>query len=212
MDLPSHIIEEGAFSFWKNLLMVFIFFTITPIVIGTSLFALVLLNDSPKAESDSASMQLNVYSKSGVRIFASLPTSVPSIGDKIESADARAELIRQYLADFNSPLEPYAYLIVAAADKYKLDFRLTTAIAQKESNLCKVIPPGSFNCWGWGIHSQGTLGFDSFEEGIEVVSRGLREEYLNKGYLTIEEIMSKYTPLSKGSWASGVTKFMNDIQ
>ncbi|KKU47808.1 MAG: hypothetical protein UX67_C0028G0001, partial [Candidatus Woesebacteria bacterium GW2011_GWF2_46_8] len=99
-----------------------------------------------------------------------------------------------------------------AADRYELDYRLTTAIAQQESNLCKIIPPGSNNCWGWGIHSAGTLGFDSFEEGIETVSAGLRKEYLDKGFRTVEEIMSKYTPLSNGSWATGVTKFMSEME
>ncbi|MBI2065977.1 hypothetical protein HYT60_00510 [Candidatus Woesebacteria bacterium] len=134
------------------------------------------------------------------------------MGGEATVTDARPELVRQYLAYWYSPLEPYSNFIVEAADRYELDYRLTTAIAQQESNLCKIIPPGSFNCWGWGIHSEGTLGFDSFEEGIETVSQGLKEEYLNKGFGSIEEIMSKYTPLSNGSWATGVTKFMSEME
>jgi len=98
------------------------------------------------------------------------------------------------------------------ADKYGLDFRLTTAIAQQESNLCKKTPAETYNCWGWGIHSKGTLGFEDYPHGIETVSRGLRKEYLDKGYLTVEDIMSKYTPLSNGSWAMGVSTFMAEMQ
>jgi hypothetical protein len=56
------------------------------------------------------------------------------------------------------------------------------------------------------------LGFTSFSEGINEVSKGLREEYLDKGFSTVEEIMSKYTPLSNGSWAAGVNQFMADMQ
>jgi hypothetical protein len=89
---------------------------------------------------------------------------------------------------------------------------LTTAIAQQESNLCKNYPDGTYNCWGWGIHSQGTLGFSSFTEGIELVTKGLKENYIDKGYLTPETIMTKYTPLSNGSWANGVSKFLSEME
>ena len=84
--------------------------------------------------------------------------------------------------------------------------------SQQESNLCKKIPSGTFNCLGWGVHSKGTLGFSSFEEAIEVVSKGLKENYIDEGLLTPEEIMTKYTPHSDGSWAYGVNLFMNEIE
>lgn len=212
MDTTGSVKEE-TFSFWKNLILITFFFTVTPIALGTSLFSLISLNNlSGKKVESVTSRELSVYPKSGARVFASLPTNLPSIGGEATALDARPELIRQYLEYWGSPLESYAGFIVETADQYQLDYRLTTAIAQQESNLCKFIPPGSNNCWGWGIHSAGTLGFDSFEEGIQIVSKGLREEYLNKGYGTVEEIMFKYTPPSKGSWAAGVTKFMAEIE
>ncbi|MFZ5932677.1 MAG: hypothetical protein ACOYT7_01190 [Patescibacteria group bacterium] len=204
--------SASEFSFWKNLILVTFFFTLTPIALGASLFSLVSLTTYNAREAERTKEEVTTYHKSGARVFASLPTDLPSVDGYITSTDARAELVRQYLAYWGSPLEPCANLIVETADKYGLDYRLTTAIAQKESNLCKIIPPGSYNCWGWGIHSEGTLGFSSFAEGIEVVSKGLREEYLDKGYTTIEEIMSKYTPLSNGSWALGVSQFMAEME
>ena len=209
----SGIVKEDPFSFWKNLILVTFFFTVTPIALGTSLFSLISLNNLSGKEVESVtSREVSVYPKSGARVFASLPTNLPSVGGEATATDARPELVRQYLVYWDSPLEPYSDFIVEAADRYELDYRLTTAIAQQESNLCKLIPPGSNNCWGWGIHSEGTLGFDSFEEGIETVSQGLREEYLDKGFGSVEEIMSKYTPLSNGSWAAGVTKFMSEME
>ncbi len=209
----SGIAKEESLSFWKNLILVTFFFTVTPIALGTSLFSLLSLNNlSDKNVESVTSREVSVYPKSGARVFASLPTNLPSVGGEATAMDAKPELVRQYLEYWGSPLEPYANFIVQTAAKYDLDYRLITAIAQKESNLCKIIPPGSYNCWGWGIHSAGSLGFDSFEEGIETVSQGLREEYLNKGYGTVEEIMSKYTPLSNGSWAEGVNKFMSDME
>ena len=203
----------GDFSFWKNIVLVTFFFTITPLVLGTSLFSLISLQNLSTKQVNKYEIQIEEsFPKSGARVFASLPTDLPAISGVVNGVDARPELVRQYLEYWGSPLEPYSNLLVVTADKYDLDYRLLTAIAQQESNLCKIIPPGSYHCWGWGIHSEGTLGFDSFEEGIEIVSQGIREEYLNKGFRTIEEIMSKYTPLSKGSWASGVTKFMSEME
>ena len=180
-----------------------IFFAVTPLTIGISLFSLLSLNKTPVEKAPAFS---------GIRVYASLPSVFPTVDGTIETGDARPELVREYLNRYGSVLSPLSPLIVEIADRYSLDYRLVTAIAQQESNLCKLIPPGSFNCWGWGIHSQGTLGFSSYEQGIETVSKGLKEEYIDKGFVTIEEIMSKYTPLSNGSWALGVSTFMGEME
>lgn len=198
-------------NFWKNLILAVIFFTVTPLTLATSAFSLVVLRQTQEEEASFLPNLIQVP-RSGVKVYASLPSDFPSISQELTPSDARSEIVRGYLASYNSPLEPYSGLIVEAADKYGLDFRLTTAIAQKESNLCKIIPAGTHNCWGWGIHSEGTLGFASFDTAIEAVSKGLKEEYIDKGYLTPEEIMTKYTPLSNGSWAEGVYQFMNEMQ
>lgn len=196
---------------WRNLLLGIIFFTVTPITLAVSLFSLISLRKNQNRLS-ALSQNYVRSTQTGVRVFASLPSSFPTISGEAQVQDARAEIVREYLSSYNSPLLPFADLIVATADKYGLDFRLITAIAQKESNLCKIIPPRSNNCWGWGIHSQGTLTFPSYEIGIEEVSRGLKEEYLDKGLKTADEIMTKYTPLSNGSWAYGVKTFMDEMQ
>lgn len=204
--------RQEDFGFWKNIILVAVFFVVAPLTIGVSLFSLFSLEKSDLLEKRFNTTNLVISPKSGISIYASLPSNIPSISSSIESADARPHIVGQYLERYNSPLVPYAEYIVQTADKYSIDFRLVTAIAQQESNLCKIIPADSYNCWGWGIHSKGTLGFTSFDEGIDTVSKGLREEYINKGYSTVEEIMSKYTPLSNGSWARGVTAFMEDMQ
>lgn len=203
------------FPLWRSLAFVFLFFTLTPIALGTSFYSLAVLANKPSEGSNEANL-LSIspieLPLSGVKIFASLPAQRPAISGLATVGDARVEIIKKYLERYDSPLLPYAKVLVENADEHNLDFRLVTAIAQQESNLCKRIPPGSYNCWGWGIHSRGSLGFESFEVGIATVSRGLREEYLNKGFETLEEIMSKYTPLSPGSWAIGVNQFMAQMQ
>jgi hypothetical protein len=198
---------------FNKFVTVAIFFLATPLVIAVSLITLITMNVGFKEDiKKPADTKVLSSITSGVKIFASLPSSYPEIAGEVLAADARGEIIKDYLINYNSPLEPYAYLIVNTADKYGLDFRLITAIAQQESNLCKNYPEGTFNCWGWGIHSLGTLGFSSFEEGIEEVSKGLKENYIKEGYVTPEIIMTKYTPLSNGSWAKGVTQFLSDME
>jgi hypothetical protein len=206
--------KEINFRFYKSLSLVVIFFLITPILIGTSLFALFSLKAHPLQPKVLAATESNLIKtpQSGVSVYASLPAQLPSISGTAETADAREELIRQYLKAYHSPLEPYSNILVSEADKYKLDYRLLVAIAQQESNLCKIIPAGTYNCWGWGIHSKGTLGFSSFEEGIETVAAGIKENYLDQGLTTIDEIMSKYTPMSEGSWSFAVNKFMQEME
>jgi hypothetical protein len=136
----------------------------------------------------------------------------PSYNLTPEVSDARPKIVENYLATYNSVLTPLSEYIVKISDMYGLDYRLLPAIAQQESNLCKKIPPESFNCWGWGIHSEGSLGFQSFESAIKVVASGLSTEYIGKGLVTPEQIMRKYTPGSNGSWAFGVQSFMDQMK
>ena len=212
MENPVFSREEDV-GFWKNIILVAVFFVVTPLTLGISLFSLFSLKTSViSAKQNVSSSNLLVSPVSGVKVFASLPAIFPSVSQQITSADARPEILKQYMENYGSPLAPYAGLIVQTADKYSLDYRLITAIAQQESNICKIIPPESYNCWGWGITGSGSLGFSSYEDVIETVSKGIKTEYVDKGYSTINEIMSKYTPQSNGSWADGVNEFMTEMQ
>lgn len=132
----------------------------------------------------------------------------------LEIDDARPQIVANFLKRHNSPLDPdkYGQVFVDIADKYELDFRLLPAIAMQESGLCKAIPPGGHNCLGFGIHSKGTLGFDSYEEGFEAAAKGLKKNYIDQGRTTPEQIMKKYTPSSNGSWAVSVNQWMAEMR
>lgn len=205
--------RKGAeFTLWKRVVFIAVFFLITPIALGTSFISLAALAKTNEVDdSINSTLPLTQFPLSGSQVYASLPSSFPSISGDIIEADVKVGLIEQYLTENDSPLAPYAYFVVETAEKYGLDYRLITAIARKESGLCRAIPEGSHNCWGWGIHSKGTLMFDSFEEGVETVSKGIKENYIDQGYTTLEEIMGKYTPLSQGTWAEGVNFYMEQI-
>jgi len=206
-------IKENSFSFWKNLVFFVVFFTVTPLTLGASLYSLLSFNrNKVGGQTQKLDYQNSSTSVFGAKIYASLPTDFPSISGEVQASDARAEIIRQYLLRYKSPMSSYADYIVKTADEFNIDYRLTTAIAQQESNLCKLAPPKTFNCWGWGIHSEGTLGFSSYEEGIKAVTMGIAQNYIAKGLDTPEKIMSKYTPLSNGSWARGVEEFLSQME
>lgn len=189
----------------KKILLLFLFMFITPINLGISLFCLDHIVKPYYQEP--------FFSTTPTQLYASLPDE--SRGEVLgitTFADARPVIIQKYLEGYHSPLLPYANLIVTTSDKYGVDWRLLIAIAQQESNLGKKIPEGSYNAWGWGIHSQGTLGFSSWEEAIETVAQGIKEGYLDKGYKTPEEIMKKYTPNSDGSWSFAVNHFLEELE
>ena len=134
------------------------------------------------------------------------------VKDIVLADDARLMLIKNYLKKCKSPLEPYAELILELSDTYGFDYRWILAIGQMESNLCKKTPVDSYNCWGYGIHSKGTLRFESYELALKSFAAYLKKEYFDKGYKTPEEMMSKYCPHSNGSWARGINQFFADIE
>lgn len=153
-------------------------------------------------------------------VFAALPAFDNDIQTSVKTADARAEIIRQYLHKFNSPLEPYSELIVQLSDTYNFDYRWLVAIAQQESNLCKHIPANSYNCWGWGIYPDPdnpevlkVTRFDSYEDALRRIAPQFTKIFL-KGKHTKDpaEVMKTYTPPSDGSWADGVNSFFDSLK
>ncbi len=130
----------------------------------------------------------------------------------IVTDDARPLIIRKYLEKYKSPLVPYSDLIFELSQTYGYDYRWIVAIAQQESNLCKKIPENSHNCWGYGIHKNGTLRFESYELALKSYAEYLKRVYFDKGLDTPELIMKKYCPSSNGSWAYGVRQFMDDME
>ena len=152
----------------------------------------------------------------GVRDGVVLGEASEDDGDKtttntVVTADARPEIIRKYLEKYKSPLLPYSKLIFELSETYGFDYRWIVAIAQQESNLCKKIPEGSYNCWGYGIHNNGTLKFENYEIALKSFAEYLDRVYFKKGLNTPELVMKKYCPSSNGSWAFGVNQFMNEM-
>lgn len=126
---------------------------------------------------------------------------------KTKQFDKRAKILAEYFTSYNSPFEYHAQTFVDAADKYGLDWKLVPAISGVESTFGK--QSYGFNAWGWGIYGDNRLSFDSWTDGINTVSEGLKKGYVDKG-LTDPYSMNRVYAASK-SWGWRVDYFMKDI-
>lgn len=127
-----------------------------------------------------------------------------------KTPDSRSIILKEYLKQYNSPLVPFAQNFVDIADKYNLDWKLVAAISGVESTFGQQIPSNSFNGWGWGIYGDNMIRFSSWTHGIETVSEGLRNRYINKlGTNDVYAIGRLYA--ASPTWAQKVEYFMNSI-
>lgn len=128
-----------------------------------------------------------------------------------QKPDNRIKILRLYLEKHDSPLANSSETFVHAADKYNLDWKLVAAISGLESGFGKQIPYNSYNAWGWGVYGNNVIYFASWDEGIETISKGIRERYMNqRGATNVYEIGSTYA--ASPTWASRVVMFMSQIE
>lgn len=155
------------------------------------------------------------FSNQQFGLFAALPDNTFASSQDIQKVDARAKIIEDFFLHYKSPLAGLGNTFIKISDQYTLDYRLLPAIAMQESNAGKKVIKGSYNPFGYGIYGDMVLRFGSWEEAIERVGRALRKDYLDKGLVTPEQIMAKYTPPSlekDGAWAKGVSSFMEELR
>lgn len=153
--------------------------------------------------------------------YAAIPDTMTELQTIAVAKDARPVIIENYFKRWGSPMRGWGELIVNKSEElgqiYGIDptylAYLTVAIAQQEGNLGKKMPSNCYNTWGYGIHSEGTLCFPGWEEGINGFMTGLVKNYMHeRALLTPEQIMNRYTPNSPdGAWAKGINQFLGDL-
>ena len=198
----------------KRLFLLLIVFIFTFLLARQTSQNLLAANDNQKDLLISANINSsNEQTFDSEPVFAALPSFDQQMKTAVKVDDARPEIVRQYLHKYESPLEPFAKLIVDLSDQYDFDYRWMVAIAQQESNLCKRIPEDSHNCWGWGIYGDKITRFDSFDDALRRIAPQFVTIFL-KGDHTREpmEVMKTYTPPSDGSWANGVSTFFRHLE
>jgi len=198
----------------KKVFPLIFFFSLTPLTLSAAVIVFLSSFKTAPAQVLISPKVVSVLSASttSLEYFSPLPPPVGTIDSLISPADARSVLIKNYLDKYNSPLTPYSDYIFKISQQYGLDYGLIVAIAQCESNVCKKIPYGSYNCWGFG---NGGSRFTSWEGAIEYVAKTLKEDYYDIGLVTPDQIMPKYVPPSidkGGPWAKCVNQYLEELR
>ncbi|OGG07610.1 hypothetical protein A2699_02135 [Candidatus Gottesmanbacteria bacterium RIFCSPHIGHO2_01_FULL_43_15] len=203
-------------DFMRKLLLVIVWTPAT--LMSLILVSLLLLNYSRvKAGKSLLVMETrSMLPKNGYEFYAALPQVLGSFTTAIAKEDARPEIIRQFLRKHDSPLEPFAPLMVEVADSENIDFRLIPAIGMCESNLGKKIPADSYNAWGYMVFTGQKQGasFTDWSEAIKVMAHFLSSKFYAQGLTTPEEMGPIYAPPSvntDNSWAKCTRKFMDEL-
>lgn len=135
-------------------------------------------------------------------------SAVPKFRETTEvEFDYRVYILRKFLSGFNSPLTPYSSEFIAQADYYGIDYRIVPAIAGVESTFGKNIPAKSYNAYGW---ANGNYAFKSWSDSIQIVTKTLKNNYIDKGATSISKIAKIYAPPST-TWGSKVNYFVSKI-
>lgn len=169
----------------------------------TALLLFLMLFVAPaKAEAATAKVSVATATIAGSILDATLPQ---------EAKDTRIAQLQGYLETRKSPLAQSAKHFIAEADRLGLDWRLVAAIAGNESYFGKLIPRNSNNAWGWAVYTGMTDGrhFTDWNEGITVVSEGLKHNYIDSGLVTIDQIGRRYA--ADPGWSSKVKHFIAAI-
>ena len=139
------------------------------------------------------------------------------LGAHVIAGDARGLLLQSFLKEYDSPMAPYANLIVTEADTNGFDFRLLVAIAMCESNLGKHMPTSdSYNAFGIAVYTGQQTGatFKNWPEAIRWVSHYIKESYYAQGLIDLRAIGAKWAPPSVNtgySWTNCVSEFQKSI-
>lgn len=162
-----------------------------------------------------SSSKVYIPQTSTYQLYAALPPHQVETQDGVTSSDGRVKALEEFFKRYKSVLVNQADTFIEVADKYGLDWRLLPSISMQESNGARRMIPSSNNPFGYGIYGDKVLKFESFENAIETVGKGLKENYISQGLTTPETIMTKYTPPSValgGPWAKGVQTFMEELK
>jgi hypothetical protein len=208
-----------SFVIMKKILILSIWAIITPVALLLSLFTLVYSANTINNKT-LASLQNSTDTSPAYQLYTTIPDVLGIYTAEVQTKqDGIEKLIERFLDRYESPMEPHdtiAKIIVSTCKKLDLPPKcpqILTAIAMCESNLGNKTPEDSFNPLGFGIHSQGTLRFESWEEAFQKAAKGLKK-YQGKGIQidNLEELQKTYCPLSNGSWARCVDKFMKQLR
>lgn len=140
---------------------------------------------------------------------ATIPTDTEVKEDLMKEKQIAS--LERFFKKYNSPLVDNAETFVDVANANGLDYKLLPAIACMESSCGKRLIPESYNPFGWGIYGNKVTYFKDYDHAIQTVGKGLKDNYVSKGFDTPEKMAPIYTPPNHKKWLSGITYFMSQI-
>lgn len=125
----------------------------------------------------------------------------------VQKLALKRKAITQVLKKYNAVLLSEVDSFLEACTTYDLDCYLLPSISGVESTFGKFLIPSTHNPFGWG---RGILPFASYHDAIMTVGKGLRENYINKGATSVDQIGSIYC--EGNTWSGKVKHFMNEFE
>lgn len=188
-------------------------FPVTLLLVLVNLWVLTTYSESP---SITYPLNANASTEGNFHLAAATGTS-QVLSATIEAGDSRALLVESFLRRHNSPMAPFAGIIVEEADRFNIDYRLVPAIAMCESNAGKRMPKkDEYNAYGIAVYTGQVHGkaFTSWQHSIAWVSQYIKERYHDMGLKDLKDMGAKWAPPSVNtghSWSKCVQSFSDEI-
>ncbi len=121
----------------------------------------------------------------------------------LRNSDTRVERLKSFFTKFNCPAKEYSGAFIAAAERYRLDWRLLPSISYVESTGGKAARNN--NMFGW---NSGNTAFSSATAGIHEVAKRLSISRLYRSK-NLDQLLATYNPT--GGYAQRVKTVMEQI-
>lgn len=116
-------------------------------------------------------------------------------------------------------LDEVSCKIKKVADSYEVDWRLAIAISMHETGVYTSVAFKEKNNVGGNFKNGNLMTFSNLDEGIEFFVNNLKNNYIDMGLDTIEEISVKYAPIGAENdpnnlnqyWVIGVYKYYKEL-
>ena len=123
--------------------------------------------------------------------------------------------------EYECTLDEISCLIKKYADDYGVDYKLAIAISKHETGNYTSYAFTSLNNVGgmmyWTEKGMLLKKYDTLEDGIEAFISNLKNNYIDMGLTSIEEIQKKYAPIDINDngtnqyWVSGVSRYYEEL-